>query len=130
MKKFFLIIVYFIISITCVLASEWKEISNKSYIDVSSIQQDSFGYRYAWLKLLNDGTFKPIKNKKIHYIMAYHAFDCSLKKVDQISVTSYGLSGEVLESWEMPNYSPKYSMTWLNVVPDTNGEIWFYLVCF
>lgn len=121
MKKIFLIAAA--LSFTqFVFAADWVEITHKSYLDFSSIKTGEYGYIYAWQKILNQGDFTPINGKKVHFLMAYTAYDCGNDKSKNQALVVYGLDGEVIKSND-------YGGSWSYIIPETSGEAFYKIIC-
>lgn len=129
-NRIFIFLLITLIFANIAFAAEWMEIYSKTYLDVSSIKngEDGYGeykktYRYAWLKKLNNGNVKPVNNQKVWYILYYDKYDCTNRKTALQAAYDYNLKGEVIDSYISPIDS------WLDVIPDTIGEIAFNAVC-
>lgn len=121
MKKVFLIATIFCFT-HCVFAADWVEITHKSYLDTSSIKIGNDGYINTWEKILNRGDFAPIDGKKVHFFMAYNTYDCKGNRLKTQTLIVYDLNGKVLKSYDYPT-------NWSYVVPETNGEAFYKIIC-
>jgi hypothetical protein len=103
-------------------AANWVQYSEKGWYDISSWQQKGYIVS-AWFKDLNDGSMKPVDNKKVWYNISYIQANCSERKINVKSAATYGLDGELLYSgsWNYPD--------WHDVIPDSNGELKYYVLC-
>lgn len=120
MKKFLLLMLLLV----CLpsFAANWVQYSKKGWYDISTWQRKGYIVS-AWFKDLNDGTMKPIDNKKVWYGMGYWEANCGERKINLKSLTIYGLKGEILgsNSWNYPD--------WQDVVPESKGELKYYILC-
>ena len=100
-----------------VLAAEWKQIEEKSYIDIASIQEynDPSSYdkkRYNrnekefWIKSLNDKSsyftdYEKTYNKKVWYIILKYIVDCNNKTIATKSGAIYDTNGNLIDSYDV-----------------------------
>jgi hypothetical protein len=133
MKKNLLFALIVMLAMACsVFAAEWVQIGEKSYMDVSSLAPYKYNYTditYSiWKKSLNDGTdtWKNLEKrygKKIGYNKALFVVNCTKKEIGLKSVVEYDLNEHVVDSYE------SIYPDWSSVVPETNGELMYTLVC-
>lgn len=117
MKKILILLYTILMPISSCYAVEWFEYAYKSYIDTSSIEYNG-SYKRAWFKLLNDGYMEPINNQKIWYQMQYIYANCSTDEIATQDVSIYGLSGQVLDYYNVP-----YSLlNFYHTAPETVGR--------
>lgn len=136
MKKI-LVLLFFLLFTLPVCAANWKQIDDKKYVDLDSIEKytDRYDSRkneiYSfWIKSLNDKSslFTDLEkqyNKKIWYQMTRNLVDCKNKTISLKSITTYDLNGYTIETFETPDYSIK----WTSIVPDSIGEGYYYGIC-
>lgn len=121
MKK---ILILFLICFTMVnlpvLASQWVEAINKTYIKIEKVQENEV---YYWVKFLNTGKTKPIKNQKVKHELIYYVSNCQNNTIWPQDYYAYGVSGEVLSS-DSSNY-PQFQ----KIVPQSVGELLHNYAC-
>ena len=134
-KNLFFILVAVLSMASCAFAAEWLQIGEKSYLDVSS--KSPYDYRLnfdndklysVWKKSLNDGTnsWKDLEKtigKKLWYNKALYVINCTKKEIGIKSVVYYDLKDNVAANHD------SLSLDWHSVVPETNGELVYALVC-
>lgn len=136
MKK--ILVLLFLLSFALpVCAANWKQIAEKEYVDLDSIEKytDVYNSRnnniYSfWIKSLNDKTsfftdYEKSYNKKIWYKMTRNLIDCKNKTITLKSITIYDLKRQVIDTYEVPDYAIK----WNSIIPDSVGEGYYYGVC-
>ncbi len=134
MKKIIFLIILLAIDMPS-FASNWVQFGEKTYVDTESIElykteygDIKFGKYSFWIKDLNDKStrfndLEKLLKKKIWYKMENYIMDCNAKNMAMNQVIIYGLQNDVLDS---------YNHIYLNyekIVPDSNGEVWYYLIC-
>ena len=134
-KEILLILVFVIALPVC--ASSWKQIDEKQYVDIDSIElyEDKYasnnGIKYSfWIKSLNNKSKaflddEKYYNKKIWYKMVRMLVDCKNKTLAIKAFAIYGLKGQVLDGYEVP----EYEIQWTSIIPDSVGENYYYGVC-
>ena len=106
-----------------VFAADWLEIDHKIYLDKSSIKHNyQTNEVSAWIKILNDGNMQNVSDKKVWFKIINTSFNCSNKTYRNNSYNVYGLKGTVL-------YSDNYGSQWETIIPDSNADYWFSIVC-
>lgn len=106
-----------------VFAAEWREIFEKKYIDISSIERNGDIITF-WVKFLRKDSREvlPVLNKPYWYTIDRWNIDC-LNKKERIDVmTAYGLKGDLI-------YSDEYNAEWNSIVPDTYSDLFYRLFC-
>ncbi len=137
MKKI-LLVLYFCFNLTLsVFATDWKQIDDKLYIDIDSIESYSERYETGntrkfsfWIKSLNDSSsyFTKIEkayNKKIWYLLSKNIVDCNEKMIANKSFVIYDLKSQVIDS----NEEYIYPGSWNSIVPDSIGELYYSNIC-
>lgn len=112
MKKFLILLITCLLGIE-VFASDWYQLSSKTYILIEKNKDNQF---FIWEKRLNKGDVKPIKGEKVYYDMAHMVVDCSNNTSAIIDGYTYGLNGNVLDSFHAPYYE------FNSIVPQSVGE--------
>jgi hypothetical protein len=115
-------------------ASDWVQISEKDYMDLSSINEHNTIGLYAddvlysvWIKNLNDKSefwtnLEKMLNKKLWYSMSQHVVNCSRREIATKHSALYDTKNNSI-------YDKELYLEWGSVVPDTNGEYLYSLVC-
>lgn len=136
MKNLFLLLLLLLFALP-VCAANWKQIDDKEYVDLDSIEQYNEIYNLRssnvqsfWIKSLNDKSsyFTDLEkrlDKKVWYNMTRYLVNCTNKTIGLKSITTYDLKGQTLENYEVSNYL----IEWSSVVPDSRGEGYYYGVC-
>lgn len=121
MKKYIIIIILVLITLPC-FAVNWVECGYKTYIDLSSWRRNG-NYVSAWIKLLNNGNWDLIDNKKVWYKIEYIETDCNASRISVNSKISYDMQGNLINSlhYKVSDFIP--------VVPDSIGEEIYYTMC-
>lgn len=122
MKKIIIALFTLLLFQNCCFSAEWKEVSYKTYIDMSSWHYKN-GYSYAWVKSLNDGTKKPINGQQVWFSLNKFKIDCTNGKLGIVNYIDYGLKGQVLDS-----FTP-VEINMFEVAPESRGEILHEYVC-
>ena len=136
MKKNLLLITVAIITMACcVYAADWVQISEKQYLDVSSITSYNYDLNFnndrlysIWQKDLNNGTenWKEIEKnigKKLWYDKYLQIVNCSKKEIAVKSIILYDLKENAVFS------NDYYPLEWQSIAPDTIGEGIYTDVC-
>ncbi len=135
MKK--ILLLFLAILILPAYSANWKQISEKEYVDIDSIEkyEDSFSTKkreaYSfWIKGLNDKSsffteLEKYHKKKIWYILSKDLIDCKNKAFSFKAYALYGLDGSIITSQETPDYR----IEWNSIVPDSIGERNYYGIC-
>lgn len=116
MKKFIIALFTLLLFQNCCLAAYWKEFAYKSYIDLDTIEKKENGICKVWVKLLNDGDFKPINDKKIWYSLNTVYIDLKNKKYAIKDVFFYDLNNN-----NVSNISAD-TLKWDINIPDSLSE--------
>ena len=122
MKK--LLALFILLSITTpVFAAEWREIFEKKYIDISSIERKGDIITF-WTKFLRKDPKElvPVLNKPYWYMIDRWNIDCVNKKERIDVVTVYDLKGDLI-------YSDEFNAEWGTIIPDTYAEGFYSLFC-
>ncbi|MBP3821686.1 hypothetical protein J6G99_08615 [bacterium] len=131
-KNLFFVLIAMLTMASCVFAAEWIQIGEKSYLDVSSLSPYEYNHTdvtYSiWKKSLNDGTdtwknLEKILGKKLWYSKVLFVINCTKKEIGIKSAIHYDLNENVADSNEF------IYLNWQSVVPETNGEFMYALVC-
>lgn len=127
MKKF-LIIILLLFFVSPVFASEWFEIFEKLYIDMSSLEvnpnKNTINFWVKALRKDSKDTFPNREGKEIPYWYSINkwSLDCNNKKT-RIEISAiYDLNGKVI-------YSDEYIPEWNTIIPDTYAEGFYRLFC-
>ena len=106
-----------------VLAAEWKEIFEKKYIDISSIERSGDIITF-WTKFLRKDAKEvfPINNKPYWFTINRWNIDCLNKKVRIDVMTAYDLKGDLM-------YSDEYNAEWDTIIPDSYSDLFYRLFC-
>lgn len=108
-------------------SSQWVEVGNKEFVDISSIKIDNqTGYVYYWNKLLTYEK-KIIKGKPYWFQLTYSVSDCINNKNTLAAFTWYDTTGSVIETHD---FSASYYLNdFTNIVPDSRWEVIHNWVC-
>lgn len=129
-----IIIIFLLFTMLPAFASDWVQISEKDYMDLASIDKyNAIGlYRddilyTAWIKSLNDKSqfwinLEKMLNKKLWYSMSQYVVNCSRKEVATKHSALYDTKDAYI-------YDKELYLKWESIVPDTNGEYLYSLVC-
>jgi hypothetical protein len=122
MKKI-LILLFLLVSASPVFAAEWREIFEKKYIDMSSIERSGDVITF-WTKFLRKDAKEvfPINNKPYWYTISRWNIDCANKKARINVITVYDLKGDLM-------YSDEYNSEWNTIIPDTYADGFYRLFC-
>ena len=136
MKRNLLFVLIALLTMACsVFAAEWVQIGEKIYLDASSVSRYEYRLNFdkdilysIWKKSLNDGkdTWKNLEKKygkKLWYDKELLVVNCTKKELAIKSIIDYDLNENVAGSYES-SY-----LEWQSVVPETNGELMYALVC-
>ena len=136
MKKIILILFLIITTIIPSFATEWKQISDKLYMDVQSIEPfvDEYGRKdfnkyIFWTKKLNDNSksftyLEGYYKKKIEYFVDKQVIDVPSKKIAIKSNNIYGTDATLLHRFDTAGFRTD----WHNIIPDTDEQILYYEV--
>ena len=140
MKNIFILCIMILLAYP-VLAAEWKQIEEKSYIDIASIQEynDPSSYdkkRYNrnekefWIKSLNDKSsyftdYEKTYNKKVWYIILKYIVDCNNKTIATKSGAIYDTNGNLIDSYDVEHILLNRN----DIIPETRGENRYNIVC-
>ena len=119
MKKFVIIGLLCICSLGS-FAAEWIKIDERVSVMFDKYQD---GKVYYWTQMLNDGTMKPIKKKKVASQVVYNIDDCVNNTATALNGYAYDASGTVIDGGDVSSYSYK------PVLPNTYGETLHNYVC-
>lgn len=108
------------------IANEWVEVYYKTYVKLEKLDGDNVFY---WAKYLNDGSIKPIANKKVHFQMSYEVENCADNSSATMASYFYGLNGSVLSSYVSPFYSTPRYLSFSPVIPQSIGEALHKYAC-
>lgn len=129
-----IIIIFLLFIMLPAFASDWVQISEKDYMDLSSINEYNAIGLYAddvlysvWIKNLNDKSefwtnLEKMLNKKLWYSMSQHVVNCSRREIATKHSALYDTKNNSI-------YDKELYLEWGSVVPDTNGEYLYSLVC-
>ncbi len=129
-----IIIIFLLFTMLPAFASDWVQISEKDYMDLSSINEYNTIGLYAddvlysvWIKNLNDKSefwtnLEKMLNKKLWYSMSQHVVNCSRREIATKHSALYDTKNNSI-------YDKELYLEWGSVVPDTNGEYLYSLVC-
>ena len=129
-----IIIIFLLFTMLPAFASDWVQISEKDYMDLSSINEYNAIGLYAddvlysvWIKNLNDKSefwtnLEKMLNKKLWYSMSQHVVNCSRREIATKHSALYDTKNNSI-------YDKELYLEWGSVVPDTNGEYLYSLVC-
>ena len=137
MKKIFIIILLFA-TILPTFATIWEQVSEKSWIDIDSIEPfiDDYGNavpnQYSfWVKSLNDGSdnYKQLEkhfNKKVWYSLSKYVVDINTQKIAQKTSVLYAVN----EKQPLDSYEEQFDtlLRWQTIVPNSVGELMFNIV--
>lgn len=134
MKRFLTLFLLFTLCLP-VFAVNWQQYTYKGWYDISSWERNN-NKVIVWFKDLNPGNWELKNNKKVWYTMTQYEADCGMRKIRLLSLTLYGLKGEVLDTYDPTTYK-KYDygkgfyteQIWQNVVPESIGEAKYYTMC-
>lgn len=106
-----------------VFAAEWREIFEKKYIDISSIERSGDIITF-WTKFLRKDAKEvfQINNKPYWYTISRWNIDCANKKERINVITAYDLKGDLM-------YSDEYNSEWNTIIPDTYADGFYRLFC-
>lgn len=137
MKKILIILFIFLTTTIPTFATTWVQIDSTTFIDKDSIKfytrdngEIDFTKKSFWIQQINDGKsdfFKKlnkISNTNIEYRRSREIIDIIRKKITTKSSAYYDIKGNVVYS----NTNKDYQLDWQDIVPETNGELWFQLV--
>ena len=110
----------------CCFASEWYQICDKIYLKIDKVQNN---YTYFWIKKLNNYDIPRVKNRKVSFELFYEIDNCSANTSGLLALYIYGLNGDVLSSYINPDYQNPNFVKFEPVVPQTNGEYMYNIVC-
>lgn len=140
MKKFILILISCLLVSLPVFATNWVKVTEKRYLDTSSVRplKDSYSTIYStnsnkytfWIKSLNDGSvFFQVEEKtsgeKVWYALSQWGIDCNNASSALIRVITYGLSNNVLYSHQIPDLM----LEWNNIAPETMMDLFYNCIC-
>lgn len=114
MKKLILLLALLLCPLS-VNATYWYEFAEKSYIDLDSIKKSN-NIGFAWVKLLNNGDFEPVNNKKIWYSMNTVYADFKNKKTAIKDIYLYDLEHKIVDDTSFE------TLNWDIIVPDSKAE--------
>lgn len=114
MKKFLLLLALLLMSMPA-YATYWYEYSHKSYIDLDSLKKNN-NIAFVWVKILNDGNYEPINNKKVWFTQNSMYIDLKNKQTALKDVYYYDLNNKVIDSYTFDKTQ------WNTIVPDSMGE--------
>ncbi len=122
MKKVLALFLVLLFS-TPVFAAEWREIFEKKYLDISSIERKDDIITF-WTKFLRKDSkeLAPGLNKPYWYVIHHWNINCANKKERIDTLAIYGLKGEVM-------YSDDYTPEWNTIIPDTYADGLYSLFC-
>lgn len=122
MKKIFILFAVLLFA-GPVFATDWKEIFEKKYIDISSINQKGNVISF-WVKSLRKDSKDvfPLNNKPYWYSISRWNIDCMFKKERIDVMTVYDLKGDLI-------YSDEYNAEWNTIIPDTYSDGFYNLFC-
>ena len=135
MKKIFIIILLFA-TILPTFATIWEQVSEKSWIDIDSIEPfiDDYGNavpnQYSfWVKTLNNGSQgwrsdEKKFNKKIWYMLSKDVIDIKRKTSAMKFFVYYDLNEKCITSEEIPFVF----MNWYSIIPNTVGEYEYEII--
>ena len=140
MKKIFILFIIVFIAYP-VSAADWKQIEDKSYIDVSSIKQYNDPDTYSkkqynrnekefWIKSLNDKSsyytdWEVTYNKKIWYQISKNIIDCNNRTIATKSLAIYDIEGNIIDNYDVEHIL----LNRKDIIPETRGEDWYNIVC-
>lgn len=106
-----------------VFATDWKEIFEKKYLDISSIERKGDIITF-WTKFLRKDAKEvfPINNKPYWFTINHWNIDCLNKKVRIDVMTAYDLKGDLM-------YSDEYNAEWDTIIPDTYADGFYNMFC-
>lgn len=136
MKPFLLFL--FIVLTSKVSAQDWVYIGqdvkgNKSYCQSKYVSKGgNFGnesiYK-VWTKKVYKSTFIYKNGKKVAvnnvYTLCLSEYDCSEKREKIISTSTYNTSGNLIDSYKVPEYLQE----WNEIVPESIGEAIINKIC-
>ena len=125
MKNVLIFLFLLIFSLSC-FASNWEQIGEKDWIDLSSWSQNG-NIRSAWVKSLNPGDWDLRNNKKIFYKLIYYHADCRKRQLGATNVVVYDLKGNVIDNINFDLKFVEYAME--PVIPDSVGESLYDVLC-
>ena len=123
------IVLFFSFNNTTAQAAEWVEVYHDIYMDASNHKYDpETKMARVWLKAINTERYKikDIKGEKVLYLMVYEEFDCARKQSQTISMVSYGLQLNILDSYKNPD--PTLN-SWWTVIPNWVGKRLYTAAC-
>lgn len=120
MKKLLVLLILLFMSMPA-YATYWYEYSPKSYVDFDTLQKNS-NYAFVWVKILNNGNYEPINNKKVWFTQNSMYIDLKNKKTALKDVYYYDLNNNVIESYSLDKTQ------WDVIVPDSMGEYLYQAV--
>lgn len=120
MKKLFVLLALLFMSMPA-YATYWYEFAHKSYIDLDSLQKNS-NIALVWVKILNQGNFEPIDNKKVWFSQSSMYVDLKNKRTALKDVYYYDLKNNVIENHRADK------LQWNTIVPDSMGEYLYKVV--
>jgi len=126
MKKIIIFVLLFFITSLKVFANDWVLIAPKIYVKIDKVETNQILY---WIKRLNDGTIKPIKNKKVFYSMGYQVSDCSDNTAGVLAYYVYGVDGDVLNSFVSPYVRAFRANVLEPVIPQSIMEVAHNYAC-
>lgn len=120
MKKIILLLALLLCPLSA-NAAYWYEYAEKSYIDLDSLKKTN-QYAFAWVKILNKGTFEPINNKKVWYVLNTIYVDFKNNKTAIKDVYFYDLDNKMLENYTLDE------LKWEIIVPDSMADSLYNVV--
>ncbi len=120
-----------------VYASTWKQVSEKTYIDIENIERYKNKHNFDnaviysfWIKSLNDKSQfflddEKNYNKKVWYKMVKMLVNCSDKSLAAKSFAIYDIKGQAIDLYEASDYE----IQWSSIIPETMGELYYNGIC-
>ena len=102
-------------------ATYWYEFSEKTYIDLDSLQKTG-DTAFAWVKTMNDGNIKPINNKKISYSLSTLYIDLISKKMALKDAYFYDSNNNQVDE------SSREKLYWDVIIPGSIGDSLYEVV--
>ncbi|MFR1672358.1 MAG: surface-adhesin E family protein [Candidatus Gastranaerophilaceae bacterium] len=125
MKKI-IVLCFLILLAMPAVATEWMQIGPKVWLDLSTRDQHG-NIVSAWVKSLNDGSFKLLENQKVYYHITRYNANCSNRTLSISSSVAYNYKKDVMARYDVSDKS--FLWNWDAVVPDTFGEHIYTALC-
>lgn len=117
MKKIILLCFLMMVALP-VFAVNWVQIGAKTWLDLSTYITKG-NIVSAWVKVLNDGSWKPLNNQKIYYNIIRYNANCSERTFALSASISYDYNKEVVASFDYNNKD--FLLEWNIVIPESLG---------